>query len=835
MSQNLYFNEPRFKLNTFSDFWFRVIVYSTYLVIAASVPILITSDLVRFRWLGLLIALFLGDRLLHLGEAEKSLSEYSFSKNIQENVCLYMKPAVKKVLNHSYRKSYALNQNFYLVLLKELIIYREIKEILRRLEVNYNEFDQKIDEYLKTATGIKDKKELLNKIEELSKQSFFEALKFNDRFIELRSLFSAFQIVTDPTLLKLFELFDIKAQDFSQVAVFGRYQSAFSWLKRLPKTFGGFIHPKYRLRRRVMNRAWTARPTPTLDQFSTDLTSLARGGQIGLLIGHEKEFKQIVDILSRPTKPNALLLGEAGAGKSALVSHLAFCLVKDLVPASIFDRRLVSLNITSLIADASYDVIAGRLKKIVDEIILAGNIILHIPDLGDLFKTSEKGSLNAIDILSPVFQSDLFPILAEIYPQEFKKNLELRSDVFDLFEIVEVEEISPEEAVRFLVYDSLILESQFKIFVTFRAVKKAVELAHRYFRPKLLPSSADDLLKQALIEARQQGEKILNERIVIETAEARSKIPIQKASEVEAEVLLNLEKIIHQNFINQDQAVKAVSEALRQYRSGLSRKGGPIASFLFVGPTGVGKTELSKILAKVQFGSSEAMIRFDMSEYQEKNTISRFIGASESGMANSLTQAVLQKPYSLILLDEFEKAHSDILNLFLQVFDDGRLTDSLGRTVDFQNTIIIATSNAHSEFIKTELEKGKPIEEIGEELKKKLTSVFRPELLNRFSDIIVFRNLNLEEIVLITKIQLNDLAKTLKEVQGISFSFDETAVRKLAELGYSPIFGARPLRQVISEKIRSVLAEKILKKEIDRGNEIMVVFENNQFQFKITA
>jgi len=254
---------------------------------------------------------------------------------------------------------------------------------------------------------------------------------------------------------------------------------------------------------------------------------------------------------------------------------------------------------------------------------------------------------------------------------------------------------------------------------------------------------------------------------------------------------------------------------------------------LFVGPTGVGKTELSKILAKLQFGSENAMIRFDMSEYQEKQTISRFLGAPSFNVSGALTDSVLQKPYSLILLDEFEKAHPDILNLFLQVFDEGRLTDSLGRLVDFQNTIIIATSNAHSEFIVKNLEAGQPIEAIADELKKKLTSIFKPELLNRFSDVIVFRNLELQEIKSIVQIQLNDLAKSLKETQNIGLDFEEGAISEIAELGYNPVFGARPMRQVISSKIKSRLSEKILKKEIGRGNSLKVSFENNDFQFKL--
>jgi ATP-dependent Clp protease ATP-binding subunit ClpC len=832
---NLYFNEPRLKLSAFGDFWVRITTYSAYLITAAGIPILVTSDMVRLRWLGLLIALFLGDRLLHLGQAEKSLTELARSKRKEENVVLYMTPAAKKILDYSYRKARVLGQNFHLVLLKELLGHADVKEILRRLEINRNEFEQKIDEYLNLAAGTKDKSELLAKIEELGRQSCLEAITIQERFIEIRSILSSLVIASDPTLSKLFELFDITPEDFGEAAIFGRHRRVFTWVKGLPKVLGGFARRPHRLRQRVMNRAWTARPTPLFDQFSTDLTNFARHGQVGLLIGHEKEFQRLMGILARPTKPNALLVGEPGVGKTALVAHLAFRLVKDLVPPPIFDRRLISLNIGSLMANATLDIMAGRLKAISDEIVSAGNIILHIPDLEDLFKSGERGGLSAIDILLPIFHSDLFPVVAEVYSRDFKKSLEPRSDVLDLFEVVRVDEINKEEAVRFLVYDTLILERQFKIFVTFRAIKKAVELAHRYFRPKLLPASADNLLKQSLIETGRRGEKILGEETVIAVAEERSRIPIQRAGEAETQILLNLEKIIHQRLINQDQAVKAVAEALRQYRSGLVRKGGPIASFLFVGPTGVGKTELSKILAKIQFGSSEAMIRFDMSEYQEKQSISRFIGAAESGMASSLTDAVLQKPYSLVLLDEFEKAHPDILNLFLQVFDDGRLTDSLGRTVDFQNTIIIATSNAHSDFIKEKLEEGKPIEEIGDELKKKLTSIFRPELLNRFSDVIVFRNLNIEETQAIARILLDDLGQTLKDIQGVTLHINEAAVAKLAELGYSPIFGARPLRQVISGKIRSVLADKILRREIGRGNEIKVILEGERFEFKITA
>ncbi|HXF43858.1 MAG TPA: AAA family ATPase, partial [Candidatus Paceibacterota bacterium] len=283
---------------------------------------------------------------------------------------------------------------------------------------------------------------------------------------------------------------------------------------------------------------------------------------------------------------------------------------------------------------------------------------------------------------------------------------------------------------------------------------------------------------------------------------------------------------------NQEAAVKAVARSLREYRSGLSRRGGPIAAFLFVGPTGVGKTELAKTLAAIQFGSKEMMERFDMSEYQEKANISRFIGAPSGERTGVLTDAILERPYSLVLLDEFEKAHPDILDLFLQVFDDGRLTDSLGRTVSFENTIIIATSNAHSNFIKAEVESGRTIGDIAGELKKKLTDYFKPELLNRFSEIVVFRGLKLGEIEKIADFQLRDLSDQVMETHGIALTFTEAAVKEIARLGFDSVYGARPLRQAISEKVRGPLSEKILRKEVGRGNRLELVLEGGKLIFK---
>lgn len=808
----------------------RLVTYSFYIVLVAVTLLLLFSDVSSLRWLAVLFTLFLIDRLIHFGEAERSLPNL---KGEKVNLASTITPAAYRVLNYAFRKALLINQNFYLVLLKELIYRRDVKAAFRRLSVSPEEFIQKIEEYLEKPVKKFRRAELLDLIETLIISAHQNAVRTSEKFIEPRNIFVALCSVKDTSLIKLFELFDITVTDLEEVVVFGRYRKLFARVHRLPSVLGEFAHRPRFLRRRVMNRAWTARPTPTLDSFSVDLTSLARAEKIGFLIGHKREFRAMLNVISRPGKPNVLLVGEPGAGKSTMIAHLAFKMVKDDVPSVLFDKRLVSLEISDLMADAPPEVLAGRLQKITEEIIMAGNIVLFIPNIHDLFRTAQSRSLNAMDILLPVIKSGGIPMIGETYPREFKRFIEPRSDFLNQFEVVDVHEISESEALRFLVHNSLILEREFKVFITFRAVRRAVSLAHRYFRDKLLPGSAVDLLKQALARANQKSLKTLEEEIVVKVAEEQSKIPIQKAGPEETEKLLNLEKIIHERLVNQEAAVQAVSRALREYRSGLSRRGGPIATFLFVGPTGVGKTELAKILTRVQFGSKDLMERFDMSEYQDKQSVFRFIGTPDGKRTGTLTDAILEKPYSLVLLDEFEKAHPDILNLFLQVFDDGRLTDSLGRTVGFENTVIIATSNAHSNFIKSEIEKEKSIEEIGENLKRKLTDYFKPELLNRFSDVIVFRNLNMEEIFTITGILIKEITSLLQETHGIELTIDESAVRKISELGYSPVFGARPLRQVISEKIRSVLAEKILRKEIARGNIIKLTFEDGNFEFRI--
>lgn len=843
--QDLYFDDPRLKMSVGGRLLVRLISYVAYGILAAVTILFLIGDVSSLRYLGGLFGLFLLERLIYFKKAEKSLARLPAGR---VNTAEFLSPASFSILEWALDRSTLAKGNLYLYAVSKLIRRDEIREGLLRMDIKPQDLTAQVDDYLGKSLPVKKEKiELLKQIEKLVLAAFAHALKTGNYQIEPKDIFSGLSATGDETISKILRLFDVDENDLENALIFSRFKSAFSGLKKMPASLAGLIGAPYKARHRVMNRAWTARPTPFLDQFAEDITDSARLEKVGFLIGHEQEYDRLVDVLSRPGRPNALLVGEPGSGKSTLTAHLAFQIIKDRVPKPLFDHRLVKLEIGSLVAGAAEGEIQERIKKILDEIYRAGNIILYIPDIHNLLKTASGRGVSAADVLLPAIKGSAFSVIGATYPREYKEYIEPNSDFASIFELIKVQEISETEAVKFLVYASLLLEKQYKIIISFAALKETVSLSRKYFRDKLLPASAEDLLKETLADAVGNKKKVLTADNIIAVAEKKVNVPIHKAGKAEAEKLLNLEELIHQRLIDQEEAVKAVSRSLREYRSGLSRKGGPIANFLFVGPTGVGKTELSKILAKIQFGSSEMMVRFDMSEYQDKSTVNRLL--------ENVTNSIREKPYSLVLLDEFEKAHPDILNLFLQVFDDGRLTDSLGRTVDFQNTIIIATSNAHSEFIKTEIEHAKSappppaggfgnanaptriddlevMSKISEQLKKKLTDYFKPELLNRFSNIIVFKPLSPEDIFAISRIQLADLAATLSESNGVDLQFDETAIREIARLGYDPVFGARPLRNVISEKLRGPLAEKILRGEITRGSVVKALSDNGNIIFK---
>jgi len=815
-------------------FLVRVVGYVAYLVLIAATATFLLSDLHWLRALGAFLFLFLLDRAVHFGEADYPLLELPKTGSV--NLARFLRPRAYSVLERAFDRSSVAKRNFFLELVRELLNFSEVRDGLRRLDVAFEEFKQKAESLLGASSAsdserILTKQERLGKAEAVVMAALVQALGAGHNFIEISDLFSAIPLEKDDASDRLFNVFGIEPGDLEKALLFSSLSKK-NIFGRLPGTMAGFMVGPRRMRHRIMNRAWTSRPTPALDKYSTDLTDLARRGPAGFLIGHSDEFERLVNTLARPINPNALLVGEAGIGKETIVAHLAFKLTKDEVPPALFDKRLVSLEINNLVAGATAEELNSRLKKIVEEIEIAGNVIIYIPDIHNLVRTSGAAYLSAADQLMPVIMNNAFPIIGATYPKEFKQFIEPRSDFAGAFEIIRVNEISESDAEKVLSYDGLLLEREFGVAVSFGAIKKSVVLAKKYFRSKFLPSSADELLKSALVEAKKRGEKLVGPEIVVSVAEAKVNIPIHEAKGEEAEQLLKLEETMHERLIDQEEAVKAVADALREYRSGLARPGGPIASFLFVGPTGVGKTELAKTLAKIQFGSEKAMVRFDMTEYQDKQSFYRFIGSPDGTVNGALTEAIMQKPYSLVLLDEFEKAFPDILNLFLQVFDDGRLTDNLGRTVDFQNTVIIATSNAHSDIINEAMNQGQSMTDIAEYLKKKLVDVFKPELLNRFSRIVVFKNLSPEDLEKIVRLNLGDIILLAGE-QGIKLEFDEALMKQFAKWGFDPAFGARPLRRVIDEKLKAPLAQAILEKKAGKGSRIKVGLKGDELEFTL--
>ncbi len=827
-SPNIYFKDPRLDMPSSVRAVLNIVVWVWMVMLTVAMGVFLLSGAIWMRAVGGLVLIYLVDRFIHRNRSDRSLHKIPNEGGV--NVAEYMSPQAMGILLTAFNRAQIFGGHPYLHLGNELLTRSEVNEALHRLNVSRDEFGSKLVEHLNKSAPSRYTREQLAEMEsKLAVAAMSQALIGQSDNIAPADLFAGLSSVNEPETAKLFNLFQIESGDLEKALIFGRFRASLRFV-HLPSSLGGFAGQSRRIRHRFMNRAWTARPTPILDRVSTDLTDMARADKIGFMVGHKKEYERLVDVVSRPNKPNALLIGDSGAGRKTLVGHLAYMINKDEVPSPLFDKRLVELDLNALFAGADQGELQQRIEIIFNEIAAAGNVILYIPDIHNLSRTTASKELSAANTLLPLVISNDFPTIGTTYPKEYKQLIETDSVFASAFQDIQVEEVSEDEAERIIVYDSVILEKMYKVAITYAAIKTAVQLAKRYFRSKLLPSSADDLLKEALTEASRKGEKSINGEDVVAVAEMRSKVPIHQAGSMEREQLMHLEDIIHEHFIDQEVAVKSVSRALREYRSGLMRKGGPISSFLFVGPTGVGKTELSKILAKVQFGSENAMVRLDMSEYQDKGSVMRLIGSPDGAVTGVLTDAITEHPYSLVLLDEFEKASPDILNLFLQVFDDGRLTDNLGRTVSFQNTIIIATSNAHSDFIKSELAQGRTMEEISSVFKDKLTDVFHPELLNRMA-VIVFRNLGQEDIVDIARFQVNELRSTLKDEKDIELNVPQDVLMKLAEWGYDPVFGARPLREVISEKLRGPLSEMILSASIDRGVVISAALDGDKIKF----
>ncbi len=645
--------------------------------------------------------------------------------------------------------------------------------------------------------------------------------------------------------------------------------------------------------------------TTVIDQFSRDLTALARKNGIDPVLGRETEIERVVQILSRRTKNNPCLIGEPGVGKTAIVEGLAQRIVDGNLPETLKDKRVLTLDLSSMVAGTKYrGEFEERLKKAMDEVKSAGNIILFIDELHTIIGAgAAEGAIDAANILKPSLARGELQVIGATTLDEYRKYIEKDSALERRFQPITVSEPTEDEAIAILKGIRDKYEAHHKVEITDDAIKEAVRLSVRYINDRFLPDKAIDLIDEAASKLRLKGYmtppnvKSLGERlekITVEKTEAvrrqdfekaaslrdeekrleeqlqRHKdswstqqqmdkpqvtpneieeivaswtgIPVKKLAETESQRLLELEDLLHVRMVGQDQAVTAIAKAIRRGRVGLKDPKRPIGSFIFMGPTGVGKTELAKALAEAMFGAEDAMIRIDMSEYMEKHTVSRMVGSPPGYIGHDeggqLTEKIRRKPYSVLLFDEIEKAHPDVFNILLQILEDGILTDSHGRKVDFRNTIIIMTSNVGAREMQSKKQLGfstsdgaTEVEDAYNRLRstmmEELKRAFRPEFINRVDDIIVFRPLNQDEIKRITEKMIKQLTHRLAP-RGISIAVDPSVIDMLATTGYDPEYGARPLRRAIQSKIEDYIAEQMLMGNVKDGKEYKLYLENGE-------
>lgn len=648
--------------------------------------------------------------------------------------------------------------------------------------------------------------------------------------------------------------------------------------------------------------------TPTLDQYSRDLTRMAANGELDPVIGREKEIDRVIQILSRRGKNNPCLIGEPGVGKTAIAEGLAERIVSGLVPETVAGKRVVTLDLSGMVAGSKYrGEFEERIKRVIREVILAGNILLFLDELHTIIGAGgAEGAIDASNILKPSLARGEIQLIGATTIEEYRKYIEKDAALERRFQPVNIEEPSAEQTVRILKGLRPQYEAHHHVTITDEGIAAAVTLSTRYINDRFLPDKAIDLMDEAAARVRLTGfktpeqisgyetkirslEQELEQALIRQEFEHASeikcekeelekkyekavkkyhkdanrkqltvgenqiaavvaewtKIPVSKLTEDEAARLKKLEKTLHKRVVGQEEAVSAVARAVRRGRVGLKDAGRPIGSFLFLGPTGVGKTEISKALAEAMFGDESAMIRVDMSEYMEKHSVSKMIGSPPGYVGyeegGQLSEKVRRNPYSVILFDEIEKAHPDVFNVLLQVLDDGHITDAQGRKVDFKNTIIIMTSNAGAQsivepknlgFASAESEKH-TYERMKNGVMEEVKRIFKPEFLNRIDDIIVFRTLNKDDMKQIVTLMTRSLVKRCKEQMDITLNIRDSVKKYIVEKAYDQKYGARPLRRMIQTKIEDTLAEEILSGNIKGGDVVDAGIRKDEVHFTV--
>lgn len=603
------------------------------------------------------------------------------------------------------------------------------------------------------------------------------------------------------------------------------------WLESLENRIAEskrFWEKKNLARHIPLAREWAAGYTITLDRYSTDWTKIIAKSGFEEIIGHESEIEQMERILDRDEINNVLLVGETGSGRGAVVRALAQKIMLGESSETLNYKRVVDLDMASLLAQTeTVEQVEQLLDTIFQECVRAGNVILVIEEFHNYAGGAVRpGAVDISGVLANYLHLPQFQIIAVTTFGGLHRYVEQNPSLASLFEKVELQELSTNDLIRLLENLALVQEQKYSRFVTYPAIREIISLTERYIHDLPFPRKATTLLDEVMVYVvhHTKSSFVLPEHVRKVVTE-KTQIPVGKIERREKEILLGMEELLHKRIIDQEEAVEEVSSALRRARAEVKARKGPMGSFLFLGPTGVGKTETSKALAEIYFGAESKMIRLDMSEFQNVTDIPRLLGTSE--LEGLLTTPVREDPFSLILLDELEKAHPNILNLFLQVLDEGWITDGLGRKVDFKNTIIIATSNAGYQIILEAIKSGESWTGVKQKLLDFLfeEGIYRPEFVNRFDAVVVFRPLSKENLLDIAELHLLQIKKNLKE-RGIEFQITQPLKEKIVELGYDPTFGARQMKRVIQDKVENALAKALLAEEIKRGDKVEVSVED---------
>lgn len=747
-----------------------------------------------------------------------------FKKNNSWNIVNTLNNEARTVLEEAYLLAAKLKQKELSPrhLFRALLATKKVQAMFIRLGVSADALVEKLDKYLADGEVSKKSPVFSQDLQELIITASLDALK--RKKIATSVLDLAWPCYAhDSVLAEILYDFEVDGDKMKNVVEWFRVN------EDLAKSYNSYRQAAGLKPGGNMNRAYTAIATPTLDHFSRDITSEARLGNLELCVDREREINSIFESFSGG-HAGVLLVGLMGAGKKSIVEGLAQKMVREDVPGFLQDKRLIELDVSRLVSGASAAEAEERLLTCIYEINKAGNIILYVADIETLMGISsgEQQSLGLSDVLSDAVARQALFCLATVSTENYNKFIEGTS-LGDIMTTVGVSETNFNQTILILESKAGALESRYGIYLTYEALEQTVKLSNKYLHDDCAPLKAVNLLQKAAaysakLSRNNPNNAICNGEVVATVISEMTGIPANKVSENESQKLLNLEVDMAARMVGQEEAVKAVASSLRRARADLKDSARPIASFLFLGPTGVGKTELAKTVSQVYFGDENYMVRLDMSEYQQPDSVSKMIG-NQNGVLGYLTEAVRKKPFSLILLDEIEKAHPDILNLFLQLLDDGRLTDGQGRTISFSESIIIATSNIGSVFIQEEIKMGIDVHLIKQDLiDNQLNKYMRPELINRFDGIVVFKPLTEENIFKITTLMLKKIKKSLAE-KGMDFKADKDGVMVLAKAGYDPKFGARPLRRLLQERVEDEIANLLLAGRLKRRD--VVFIDNN--------